>query len=247
MAIDADKVRLYPDPFAILRDYKPGNEPLMVAARISGPVTSAFETPPEGAEGEQLKEAKEPVQVMVVADTDLLDDRTWVAAQNMFGQQLKLPVADNANFVANALDFLAGRDALIDLRGREVNFRPFTKVAEIRREAEARYRAKEQELVQKLEDLQGKLSAARVSRGDDPALLSEQQRQEIEGFRSELLATRAELREVQRALREDLDQLQNRIRFLAIAAVPILVALIACIVALVRRVRFRRRVDAAYA
>jgi ABC-type uncharacterized transport system involved in gliding motility auxiliary subunit len=247
MAIDADRVRLYPDPFAILRDYKPGNEPLVMAARVSGPVTSAFEAKPEGAEGEQLKEAKEPVQVMVVADTDLLDDRTWLATQSMLGQRMQVPVADNANFVANALDFLAGSDALIDLRGREVTFRPFTKVAEIRREAEAHYRAKEQELVKKLEDLQGKLSAARVSQGEDAALLSEQQRNEIEGFRSELLATRAELREVQHALRQDLEALQSRIRFVSIAAVPILVALIACIVALVRRARYRRRVDAALA
>ena len=40
--IPADKVRLYPDPMALLRDYKPGGKELVLAARISGPVKSAF-------------------------------------------------------------------------------------------------------------------------------------------------------------------------------------------------------------
>ena len=51
----------------------------------------------------------------------------------MMGQQTAVPVADNANLVANALDYLVGSEALMTLRGREVTVRPFTKVAEIRR------------------------------------------------------------------------------------------------------------------
>ena len=64
--------------------------------------------------------------MVVVADTDLLEDRNWLANQSMFGQQVAIPVADNANFVANALDYLVGSDALTGLRGRDVTVRPFT-------------------------------------------------------------------------------------------------------------------------
>ena len=191
-----------------------------------------------------LVETRSPTQIIVVADTDLLDDRNWLS---MMGQQVAIPIADNANLVANALDYLVGSEALTSLRGREVTVRPFTKVAEIRRASEAQYRAKEQELLQRLNDLQGKLSSLRVGEGDDPSLLSEAQRKEIDGFRSQLLDTRRELRDVQLALRQDIERLRDRTRFLNVAAVPLLVAAAAIVIALFRRARYRRRFDQAAA
>ena len=243
MAIPADKVRLYPDPFALLRDYQSGGKELVMAARISGQLKSAFgDAAPAGVETgtAHLKESTRPAQIIVVADTDLLDDRNWLS---MMGQQVAVPVADNANLVANALDYLVGSEALMSLRGREVTVRPFTKVAEIRRAAESQYRAKEQELLKRLDELQGKLSSLNVSEGDDASLLTDAQRQEIDGFRSQLLDTRRELRDVQLALRQDIERLRDRTRLVNIALVPLLVAAAAIGIALVRRVRYRRRFD----
>jgi ABC-type uncharacterized transport system involved in gliding motility auxiliary subunit len=249
MAMPADKVRMFPDPFAILRDFRPGSEALVLAARVSGPLKSAFEKAPEGAGGgaEHLSESKAPAQIIVVADSDLLDDRNWLASQRMLGQEMTVPLADNANLVANALDYLVGSEALLSLRGREVTVRPFTRVAEIRREAERQYRAKEQELLQKLGDLQEKVNSLQLGEAQDASLLSDAQRQEIEGFRGQLLDTRRELRDVQLALRKDIEQLRDRIRLLNIAAVPLLIAVVAIVLALIRRARYRRRFDAAHA
>jgi ABC-type uncharacterized transport system involved in gliding motility auxiliary subunit len=249
MAMPADKVRMFPDPFAILRDFRPGSEALVLAARVSGPLKSAFEKAPEGAGGgaEHLAESKAPAQIIVVADTDLLDDRNWLASQRMLGQEMTVPLADNANLVANALDYLVGSEALLSLRGREVTVRPFTRVAEIRREAERQYRAKEQELLQKLGDLQEKVNSLQLGEAQDASLLSDAQRQEIESFRGQLLDTRRELRDVQLALRKDIEQLRDRIRLLNIAAVPLLIAVVAIVLALIRRARYRRRFDAAHA
>lgn len=249
IAIDAEKVRMFPDPLALLRDYKPGGKELVMAAHVSGPIKSAFgDTPPEGltASGPHLRESASPAQLIVVADTDLLDDRNWLSSQSMMGQQVTVPLADNANLVANALDYLVGSDALTGLRGREVTVRPFTTVAEIRRASENAYRAKEQELLQRLGDLQDKLSSLKVSGDDDVSLLGEAQRKEIEGFRAQLLETRRELRDVQRALRKDIEELRDRARLLNIAAVPLLVAAMAIVVALVRRFRYRHRFDHAH-
>jgi ABC-type uncharacterized transport system involved in gliding motility auxiliary subunit len=245
--VAADKVRLYPDPLALLRDFKPGDKELVLAARISGPVKSAFgDTAPQDVAKEpaHLSESKEPAQIVVIADTDLLDDRNWLS---MVGQGVALPLADNAALVANALDYLVGSDALMGLRGREITVRPFTRVADIRRASEAQYRAKEQELLQRLNDLQGKLSQLQVADSEDPGLLSDAQRKEIDGFRSQLLDTRRELRDVQLALRQDIESLRDRTRFLNIAAVPLLIAVMAVVVALVRRARYRRRFDHAQA
>ena len=248
-AIEAEKVRVYPDPFAIARDFKPGGTPLALAARVTGTVRSAFEKASEGVAGEHLAASKGPAQIIVVADTDLLDDRSWLAQQRMLGQDVAVPTADNASLVANGIDFLVGSDALLSLRGREVTQRPFTLVAQIRRDAEQQYRAKEQELQQKLAELQEKLASLQVGgggEGQDAAMLSEAQRAEIEGFRSELLDTRRQLRDVQGALRRDIENLRDRVRFLGIAAVPLLVALVAIVLALVRRIRYRRRFDTAH-
>jgi ABC-type uncharacterized transport system involved in gliding motility auxiliary subunit len=249
MALPADKVRMFPDPFAVLRDFRPGSEALVLAARVSGPIRSAFEKAPEGAGGgaEHLGESKAPAQIIVVADSDLLDDRNWLASQRMLGQEMTVPLADNANLVANALDYLVGSEALLSLRGREVTVRPFTKVAEIRREAERQYRAKEQELLQKLGDLQEKVNALQLGEAEDESLLSDAQRREIESFRGQLLDTRRELRDAQLALRKDIEELRDRVRFVNIAAVPLLIAAFAIVLAVIRRVRYRRRFDAAHA
>ncbi len=244
MAIDAEEVRLFPDPLKLLRDYKPGNKALYMAAVVEGRFPSAFpDGPPEGADssGEHRREAAEPVSVIVVADTDILDDRSWLARQSVLGQEVMLPLASNADFVANALDFLAGSDVLMALRGRDVALRPFTRIIAIRREAERRYRAKEQELLDRLSELKDKLRKLQVS-DDAGAVLSEKQQQEIENFRSQILETRAELREVQRALRRDIETLKARIRFANIGAVPLVVGLVAIGLALVRRARYRRKV-----
>ena len=247
MTIPADKVRLYPDPFALLRDEKPGGKELVLAARIEGSIKSAFgDAAPENvaAEPAHLAESTEPARIVVDADTDLLDDRNWLT---LVAQQVAIPLADNANLVANALDDLVGSDALTSLRGREVTLRPFTRVAEITRASEAQYRAKEQELLERLNELQGKLTSLSVADGEDPSLLSGAQRKEIEGFRAQLLETRRELRDVQLALRQDIERLRDRTRFVNIALVPLLVAAAAVAIALARRVRYRRRFDHAAA
>jgi ABC-type uncharacterized transport system involved in gliding motility auxiliary subunit len=246
-SIEADKVRLFPDPAGLLRDYKRGGVPMVIAARVNGPAKSAYhDALPDGVKAgdNRLKEAKEPIDVIVVADTDLLEDRSWLMDQSMFGQQVGIPVADNGDFVANAMDYLVGSGVFANLRGRDVTIRPFTKVAEIRRSAEAQYRAKEQELTQRLNDLQQKLSSMQVGDADEGTLLSADQKQELDKARGQLLETRRDLRDVQHALRSDIEDLRSELRFINIAAVPILVAVIAIIIALIRRMRFRRRFDA---
>ncbi|MEC8564648.1 MAG: hypothetical protein VXY90_12240, partial [Pseudomonadota bacterium] len=78
--------------------------------------------------------------------------------------------------------------------------------------------------------------------GGDGALLSAEDRRQIESYQRDLLAVRADLRAVQRSLRESLDGLRQRLLFVNIAAVPILVAVLALVLALVRRQRRRRPV-----
>jgi ABC-type uncharacterized transport system involved in gliding motility auxiliary subunit len=178
------------------------------------------------------------VNIVVVADSDMLADQFWVDVRNFLGQQVAIPQADNAGFVVNALENLSGGAALADLRGRGVVERPFDRVTQIRRNAELQFRQKEQALVAKLQDLQGKL--ARVeTKGNDGAeqqvILTDAEKADIEKFRVEMIDVRRQLREVKAALRRDIDRLDGWLKFVNIAAIPLLIGLGGLGVGLMRR------------
>ena len=163
------------------------------------------------------------INVVVVADTDLLSDQFWVDTREFLGQQVAIPNASNAALVVNALDNLSGSDSLIGLRARGVDERPFKLVNELRRDAEQRYREKEQLLTNRLKDVQGQLAKLEGAGDGGATILTESEKQTIEKFRSDMLATRRELREVKRALREDIDRLDGWVKFTNIALVPLLI------------------------
>ena len=163
------------------------------------------------------------INVIVVADTDMLADQFWVDVREFLGQQVAIPNASNAAFVVNALDNLSGSDALIALRGRGAEDRPFKLVNDLRREAERRYREKEQALTAKLKEVQEQLAKLESTGEGANLILSESDRQTIEKFRGDMLSVRRELREVKRALREDIDRLDGWLKFANIALVPLLI------------------------
>jgi hypothetical protein len=72
-------------------------------------------------------------------------------------------------------------------------------------------------------------------------ILSEEQTKAIENFRRELITTRAELRDVQHALRQDIETLDSRLKVINIGLVPALVLVVAIALALARRAQARRR------
>ena len=212
--------------------------------------------PPPGAEGRppgedgeaaeavgpaHLARSVEPINVVVIADTDLLADRSWARVDNVFGQSIVIPFASNADFVINALDNLSGASALIGLRGRGLSARPFDTVDAIAREAEHRYRAKERELTETLDETENKIRNLQLDEAGGEIILSGEQVAIVEDFRAESLAIREQLREVQRALRRDIDNLDGWLKVINIGAIPLLICGIAIALAIARRVRAGRR------
>jgi ABC-type uncharacterized transport system involved in gliding motility auxiliary subunit len=223
-------------------DEKPGSKPAAPAAQAA----SSGAAPANGAQAaeppkkEVVKQGD--VNLIVVADSDMLDDRFWVQTQQFFGQRVAIPSANNADFVVNALDNLTASTALISLRSRGISDRPFTLVRAIQQDAESQFRAKEQELQDKVKETEKKLAELRGASKEQGAgaVVTQEQAREIENFRGQLLQTRGELRDVQRALRQDIDRLQASIRFINIGLIPLVVAAAALVVGVVR-VRRRRR------
>ncbi|PAU57950.1 GldG family protein [Pseudomonas indica] len=224
MPFDAQRFAMLSNPEELIRELEPTGERYAIAARISGPAKSAF---PDGIESRKdgLKEAAN-INVIAVADTDLLTDRMWVQVQDFFGQRIPQPWADNAGFAINALDNLAGSDALISVRSRGRFTRPFTVVEALQRDAEVKFREKEQVLQQRLADTEQKLAA--LQRSDDPAKVLEltpEQQATLQQFLQEKVRIRKELREVRYQLNADIEKLGRTLKFVNIALVPLVLTL----------------------
>jgi ABC-type uncharacterized transport system involved in gliding motility auxiliary subunit len=166
------------------------------------------------------------VNVIVVADTDFLQDQFWLDVRELLGQQVAIPSAHNGAFVLGALENLTGSDALISLRARGVADRPFELVNALRRDAEMRYLSSEQALTARLNDLRTKLASLQKEGTGDELVLSDKDRQEIDKFRADLVATQHDLRLVKRELRKDIDNLDGVLKFVNIAAMPLLIGLV---------------------
>src|ERR1044072_8215708 len=120
------------DPATLKDGFRPTGE-LVVAARVSGNATSAFANgPPAGVTPSPtaLKASAKPLNVILIADTDLLSDFMWGQQGNFFGQAIFQPFANNGELVWNALDNLAGSNDLISIRGRASFSRPFDRVTD---------------------------------------------------------------------------------------------------------------------
>lgn len=238
MEIETSKLGFFAQPDSLARDFKPEGK-FTLAARITGKVKTAF---PEGKPKEEKKktdeplppptdkphltEAAEPINVIVVADTDLLEDKFWVRVQNFVGQRLALPYANNATLVSNALDNLSGSNDLISVRNRGSFARPFTRVEAIQQEAEQRFREKEKELLAKLQETDQKIRALQSKKPEDNKLmLSIEQQREVEGFRNEKIKTRKELRNVQHELHKNIARLETKMKFINIGLIPLLIGI----------------------
>ena len=256
------------DPVAVLHAFKPAEAPLVLAARLSGEVESAFpDGPPEpkpkdggeqAAEGEEaeideearaawealkaahLARSTAPMDVIAVADVDMLADPMWMVASRFDGGLTGQAVADNAAFFLNAVENMTGRDDLSSLRSRGSFQRPFTLVEKIRREAENKHRKKEKELLDRLEEATGRLNRLeRDSAAEEQVVLTASQVDSLKTMRADVIRLRRELRDVQHRLRRDVEALTSWLELVNIALVPALVAVFAAVVAWARRARRR--------
>ena len=73
-------------------------------------------------------------------------------------------------------------------------------------------------------------------------MLSNEQRQEIENFRHEVIVVRQQLRDVQHALRKDIDALDTSLKIINIWAMPVIIAILALVLFVIRQARRRRHV-----
>lgn len=233
--LPAERLAMLTDPATLQDGFRPTGQRYALAARVTGAIRSAYA---QASPAPALEASVEPLNLVVFADTDLLSDYLWVRQQNVFGQSVSQAWANNGDLVWNTLDNLAGSNDLISVRGRATFSRPFDRVDELRRQAEGRFRAKEQELEAALAATEEKLTALE-SRTSDSAgmMLTPQQEQELERFQEEKLRIRKELRDVRLGLEQEIRTLGNELKLANIVYMPAALAGVALLVALWRRKR----------
>ncbi len=225
MPLDSFQFQFLSDPNDLKKGFVPSGERYPVAVRVSGSAVSSFPDGMDGYEGEVVTET-DNLNVILVADTDILSDRLWVQVQNFFGQKIASPWADNGDFVINALDNLSGSSALISIRSRGRFTRPFDVVQDIKREAEARYLESANALQAQLAETEQKLNELQSGAGRDGLLtLNPEQQAALEKFQTEKLKIRKQLRDVQHELNDDIESLGATLKFLNIALIPLLLTL----------------------
>ncbi|MFE8072385.1 Gldg family protein [Marinobacteraceae bacterium S3BR75-40.1] len=245
--MDTDKLMQLQDPEALLNGFKATGKQYTLAAQLTGPAKTAFpdgvtiEEPPRddeatGEEGDTSQPetrtlkpdvTEGDINVMVVGDTDILSDRLWVQVDNFFGQSVATPWADNGAFLVNTLEYYAGSQDLISIRSRGQYNRPFTRVEDMRRDAEEQLLDRQQELQQRLQETEQRLAELESQRGqNEQGLLTPEQKQTLEQFQQRKVEIRKDLRDVQHQLNEDIDQLAAQLKILNIVVFPLLLTLL---------------------
>lgn len=247
----------------ILKDFKPSGTEHPLAVRLTGKFKTAF---PEGkpgatptpndpakpeekkpeekkADDKSLKESKVDGAVLLIGDSDMIQDQVSVQEmQNPFGggQRMVMPANGNLAFAQGAIEQLSGDNNLIAVRSRASRERPFTVVTKMQADAEANYRSKIKELETSLSDAQSKLNElqrTKADQGGQKFILSAEQQAEIANFRKKETEVKQQLKLERKKLRTDIDSLENRIKWINIAGMPVLVTIAGVGLALARRNR----------
>ena len=252
--LPAIQVQMLSDPEMLQDGFMPTGESYILAARITGQLTTAF---PDGQPQDIIPDSEvaasipepspasnnhtnsiENANVILVGDVDFLSDRLWVQRQNFLGQQLTTAFASNGDFVINSLDNLSGSAELIGIRARGTYSRPFTRVEALRRDADAQFRQTEQLLQAELTETETRPAELQAARTDEGALLaSPEQQAEVQRFLDQQIRIRQDLRAVQRNLDQDIERLGVILQAINIVVVPLLLTLFALGTVALRRKR----------
>jgi ABC-type uncharacterized transport system involved in gliding motility auxiliary subunit len=234
-----------------VRNFKPDGQPLAIGVRLTGRFKSAFPDgrparkddgkgkPPAPDAGPALKEATGENTVVLIGDSDLLNDGAAVQIREIFGQRVAIPINGNLALVQALVEQLAGDPDLIGLRGRATASRPFTVVKEMEAQAAQAYLGKIKGLEESLDETRKKLESLQKTKGPaaSGAILTPEQQAEVENFRKRAAETRRELKEVRRELRAETEALEFWTKVVNIGAMPLLVAIAGLAIAFVRRRR----------
>jgi ABC-type uncharacterized transport system involved in gliding motility auxiliary subunit len=228
------------------KDFRPSGIEFPLAVRLDGRFRTAFpngrpngaddDDPTAHAAAESLKESVVNTSVVLVGDSDLLFDPVAAQIQRFLGQRIVIPQNGNLSFGQSLVELLAGDSNLIAVRSRASLNRPFTVVRELEARAQENYRSRIRDLENQLQETQTRLNELQRGRQDaQHFILSEEQQRELASFRQMESEARRDLKVLRRNLRQEVDALQNRLTWINIALMPLLITVSGIGIALFKR------------
>ena len=207
-----------------------------LAVALQGSFSSLFAERPHDMKAhpslgaEHLSASSKDFRAVVVSDADFLNDRFWVERQNFLGEEIYTPFSGNGAFLLDVAEWLVGVEGLSGLRSRGVGDRPLVYLERLRLRAEGRWRLEQKALNDKLEEIEQRLLQLRASEQSSAEDLAEStldntSERLVQSFTQQLIATRAALRKIQRALNRDVGSMQTIVQAFHALAMPLLVAL----------------------
>jgi ABC-type uncharacterized transport system involved in gliding motility auxiliary subunit len=236
----------------IVKDFKSSNKEYDLAVRLTGKFKTAFpDGPPKPAKDDkeakeddqskvpQLKESKGDGVVILVGDSDMLNDNVCVQVQNFMGYKLVRPMNGNLNLVQSFVEQLSGDNDLISLRSRASLNRPFTRLNEMEAKAGREWEDKLKELEAKKNETETKISQLQASKSgnEQQFILSPEQQKDLADYQKAVADVNKDLKTTRKRLRQDTDSLELWTKVINIGAVPVLVALTGIVLAVVKRKR----------
>ena len=214
------------DPRDLLPNIKSDNKNLTIAGWVKSNLNTSFRDKKNKDDNQLLKSSKKS-NILLIADVDMLMDRNWLTQRGAF--------ANNGDFVLNVMEKMVGGNALSDLRGKSTSWRPFEKIIALEKIAEEKFLIEEQMLAKKLKGMEDKIRNLTQNNDEDSDVLSPETIKAIDGFKTEMMTTRSQLRNVKFDLRRDVETLKKWIISINVAILPIIFAGFALILSLRRK------------
>jgi len=208
------------------------------AGPSASPSPAGSPTPSPTPMEKALKEAKGDGVVLLIGDSDFAYDQIAGRTQQVMTQTVFVPSNGNLNFIQSSIEQLAGDSNLIGIRSRSSGNRPFVVVNKMEAAAEQKYQSKIDELQDNLAQTRQKLASLQTGKqADQKTLLSPEQQAEIKKFQENEAQISQELKQVRKNLRVEIDSLQDTLKWLDIAAMPLIVTLVGLLLAHLKRNR----------
>lgn len=227
----------------MLKDFKKDRTEKILIAKLTGKFKTAFpENPDEKNSGkkqdentEKQKENKENAEqklnypqespetvVVLISDVDMFADEFSVQKHNLLGSTIIQPFNDNLILFQNIVEQLSGAPELLSIRSKTIKERPFTKIVEMLNTAQEKYQSEIQSLEKTREEVEAKINELqRGKTGSQQFILTKEQKEQIEKYRTEAALTAKKLKQTRKELRKDIDNLQMKIQIVNTAAMPL--------------------------
>ena len=193
------------NPQDILQYFKPDDNQKFMAAEIIG------------------MEQDNPFDIIVITDSDFIYDTFWMNKNNFLENEYTVDVFDNANFLLNAVDYLAGDRTLIGLRGKRTLSRHFDDIETMRRISSLQYKKKEDEIFARIDKAKRALTEVwNKKKFEERENFTPDELAAIAKVRNSLNDLRAELSALRLKAYDDIRSISERVAFFNIWLIPLI-------------------------